>query len=110
MLSPSFNDTAWGSADAEIVDALERGAALTADEGVAIAADQGVGDRLGAGWAVEFGCFHEKRMGGERPRPDSYLAAAMESTFKLMPALSSVPITVTFLAANCSGVFWSLST
>src|ERR1035438_4134420 len=39
-----------------------------------------------------------------------YLAAAMESTFRFLPASSNVPTTVTFLAANFSGVFWSLST
>src|ERR1022692_3183912 len=38
----------------------------------------------------------------------AYFAAAMESTFRFLPASSSVPTTVTFLAANFSGVFWSL--
>src|ERR1039458_3694916 len=48
--------------------------------------------------------------GGACPRPGTYLAAAMESTFRFLPASSRVPTTVTFLAANFSGVFWSLST
>src|ERR1019366_1255896 len=46
------------SPDAQIVDAFQRCAAGPADDGVAIAAHQGVGDRPGAGRAVEFGCFH----------------------------------------------------
>jgi len=43
-----------GSADAQIVDALERGATGAADERVAIAAEQRIGDRLGTRRTVEF--------------------------------------------------------
>lgn len=37
-----------------------------------------------------------------------YWAALMESTLMLLSLAFRVPITVTFLPANCSGVFWSL--
>ena len=43
------------SADTQIVDPLQRRAALAADDRVAIAANQRVGDRLGARGAVELG-------------------------------------------------------
>src|SRR5437879_4268914 len=39
----------------------------------------------------------------------SYFAAMIESTWIVFVAASSVPFTVTFLAANFSALFWSLS-
>ena len=44
-----------GSADAQIVDALERGATDAADDRVTVAADQRVGHGLLAFRAIEFG-------------------------------------------------------
>ena len=81
------------SANAEIVDALQRSATLAADDGAAIAAYQWIGDRLLARRAIEFLRIHR------------YFAAAIDSTVMLFVFSSSVPVTVTFLAANFSGVF-----
>jgi len=83
----------------QIVDPLQRRPAPPADHGVAIAADQRVGHRLRASGAVEFDGF----------RRHAYFAAAIEATVIVLVFSSSEPVTVTFLAANFSGVFWSLS-
>lgn len=122
---------------------------------MAIAAHQRVGDRLGAGGAIELGggllglghtsiigpvfttplhaILHfrckiasaagrayslakfgrvcrpraEPRQSGSGGAP--YFAAVIEATCIVLVFASSVPVTVTFLAANFSGVFWSLS-
>jgi hypothetical protein len=39
----------------------------------------------------------------------TYFVAMIESTWIVFVAASSVPFTVTFLAANFSALFWSLS-
>jgi hypothetical protein len=39
----------------------------------------------------------------------AYFAAVIESTWIVLVLVSSVPTTLTFRAANCSGVCWSLS-
>ena len=41
--------------------------------------------------------------------PGDYFAAAIDSTCIVLVFASSVPVTVTFLAANFYGVLWSLS-
>jgi len=76
---------------------------------VAIAAHQRFGDRLGAGGAVEFGGVMLGFGHTAIINPGPYFAAAIESTWIVFVFASSVPVTVTFLAANFSGVFWSLS-
>jgi hypothetical protein len=38
-----------------------------------------------------------------------YFAARIDSTWIVLVLASSVPVTLTFCAANCSGVRWSLS-
>lgn len=76
---------------------------------MAIAAHQRVGDRLGAVRAVEFGGGMLGFGHTAIITPGSYFAAAIESTWIVLVFASSVPVTVTFLAANFSGVFWSLS-
>jgi len=45
----------------------------------------------------------------QSPLCSHYFAAAIESTWIVFVFASSVPVTVTFLAANFSGVFWSLN-
>src|SRR5205823_295534 len=80
----------------QIVDAFQRRAALPADYRMAIAAHQGIGHRLRARRAIQF-------------RLHNYFAAAIDSTVIVFVFSSSVPVTVTFLAANFSGVFWSLN-
>ena len=52
------NDNRFASPDPQIVDAFQGGAAYPADDGMAVAAHYRVGDRPGAGGAVEFGCLH----------------------------------------------------
>jgi hypothetical protein len=92
---------------------------------MAIAANQRLGDRLGASRAVELGgglvgfchkpimpsraaaCHFAFQMQNCKGRP--YFAAVIDSTCIVLVFASSVPVTVTFLAANFSGVFWSLS-
>jgi len=93
---------------------------------MAIAANQRVRDRLGAGGAVELGGglvgFRHKPIMPSRAaacnfafqmqnckRPTYFAAATIESTCIVLVFASSVPVTVTFLPANFSGVFWSLS-
>jgi hypothetical protein len=39
----------------------------------------------------------------------AHFAALIESTWIVLALGSSVPLTVTFCAANCSGVCWSLN-
>ena len=109
MLSPT-ESMITHSADPQLVDPFQRRAALAADESVAIAANQRVGNRLGAGGAVELG-GGLLGFGAYRPlsTPCPHFAAAIESTWMVFVFASSVPVTVTFLAANFSGVFWSLS-
>src|SRR4051795_2200435 len=80
------------SSHAEIVDALQRRAALPTDHRMAVAAHQGVGHRFRARRAIQF-LLH------------NYFAAAIDSTVIVLVFSSSVPVTVTFLAANFSGVF-----
>ena len=76
----------------EIVDAFQRCAALPADHRVAVAAHQRISHRLRARRAIQF-LLH------------NYFAAAIDSTVIVLVFSSSVPVTVTFLAANFSGVF-----
>ena len=114
------------SPDPQLIDTLQRRAALTANQRVAIAAHQRFGDRLGAGGAVELGgglvgfrhkpimpiwaaaCNSAFQM--QNCKCTAYFSAAtIESTWIVLLFASSVPVTVTFLAANFSGVFWSLS-
>src|SRR5262245_23893221 len=76
--------------------------------------------------SVSPGAGRRQRVGGrERPRRDTsgcdierpferlaaraYLAAFIESTWIVRDFASSVPLTVTFFAANFSAFFWSLS-
>jgi hypothetical protein len=93
------------SADAEVVDALEGSAADPADHRVTIAANQRIGSRACASGAVQFGGM----LGfGHTAIIVAYWAAFIESTLMVLLLASSVPITMTFLPANCSGVFWSL--
>ena len=92
---------------------------------MAISAHQRFGDRLGAGGAVELGgglvgfrhtpimpiwaaaCNSAYQTQNCKCPP--YFAATIESTCIVLLFASSVPVTVTFLAANFSGVFWSLN-
>ena len=92
---------------------------------MAIAAHQRFCDRLGAGGAVELGgglvgfchkpimpiwataCNSAFQM--QNCKCPAYFAATIESTWIVFVFASSVPVTVTFLAANFSGVFWSLN-
>jgi len=85
------------SADAEVVDALERSPADAADDRVAVSAEERVGNLTGAIRAVELGGVGH-----------GYLAAVIESTFSVLPL--TVPLTVTFWPANLAGAFWSLRT
>ena len=77
---------------------------------MAIAAHQRFGDRLGAGGTVEFGGGMLRFGHTAIINLGRYFAAAIDSTWIVLVFASSVPVTVTFLAANFSGVFWSLST
>ena len=89
----------------QIHDPLQRSAALAANQRMAIAAHQRVGGWLGAG-----GGSRIRRTARIRPyRFAPHFAAAIESTCIVLVFASSVPVTFTFLAANFSGVFWSLS-
>ena len=64
------------SADAQIVDSLERGSAAAADEGGAIAAYQRIGHRVRAARAIKFGggIFRHRFA---NPAPRSYLITAL---------------------------------
>ena len=77
----------------EIVDALQRRPALAADHRTTVAAHQRIGHRLRARRAIEFLRLH------------NYFAAAIDSTVIVLVFSSTVPVTVTLLAANFSGVF-----
>ena len=46
---------------------------------------------------------------GETAKSATHFAAVIESTWIVLVLSSSVPMTLTFCAANFSGVFWSLS-
>ena len=99
--------------DAKIVHPLQRSSAHAADHRVAIAAHQRIGHWPGTGGAVKVGgrfVFGHTDIMACPTRPRRYFAGAIDCTWMVFPAASSVPVTVTFLAANFSGVFWSLST
>src|SRR5262249_8944325 len=83
--------------DPQVVDTLQRGAALAANHGMAVAAHQRIGDRLFALRTVQFLDFH------------NYFAGAIDCTVMVLVAASRVPVTVTFLAATFSGAFWSVN-
>ena len=93
--------TIFESPDSQVVDAFQGRAADAADQRVAIAANQRVGHGPGARGAVKFrGVGHGL----------AYLAASILSTLIVLVLASSVPVTVTFFAANLAGVSWSLKT
>jgi hypothetical protein len=125
MLGAWIRSSPAASPDPQLIDPLQRRTALTANQRMAIAAHQRLGDRLGASRAVELGgglvgfchklimpswaaaCNFAFQM--QNCKCPAYFAAAIESTWIVFVFASSVPVTVTFLAANLSGVLWSLN-
>lgn len=83
--------------DPQLVNPLQRRAAHPADQRMAIPAHQRIRHRPRARRAVKFRCLRLLR--------HPYFAASIFSTLIVLVFSSSVPVTVTFLAANFAGAF-----